>query len=83
LVIVVVSSKFLQEADDHDRFEVHRDGDRREGTVAGVQGSRQAPSAFARNYATGQWIVREQNRLTAAIDRAAAMDAPGLKLAGH
>ncbi len=39
--------------------------------------------AFARNYANGQWIVREQNRLTAAVDRAAAMDAHELKLVKH
>ena len=31
--------------------------------------------AFARNYPKGQWIIREQQRLTDAIDSAAAIDA--------
>ncbi|WIY07442.1 DUF1048 domain-containing protein [Amycolatopsis mongoliensis] len=30
---------------------------------------------FARNYPQGQWVVRERNRLTAAIERAAGEDA--------
>ena len=31
--------------------------------------------AFLRNYPQGQWIVRERDRLTSAIDRAAGEDA--------
>ncbi len=30
--------------------------------------------AFLRNYPQGQWIVRERDRLTSAIDRAAGED---------
>jgi DNA-binding ferritin-like protein (Dps family) len=31
--------------------------------------------AFVRNYPAGQWIVREQNRLTVAVDQAVAEQA--------
>lgn len=32
---------------------------------------------FVRNYPKGQWIIRERERLTSAIDRAAAEQGPG------